>query len=471
MHKAWSDRNLAFSALFLLFACGGESHSVTPTAAKVEASASQESEGKAGAPAPSTSSTRAAGASRPASTSGAPATAQSQGAPNTSQSSKTMKEPGEVASKANGPTLFWLEIGGGTVTRSAADGSGAKVIASGAPLAAPDGVTVDPVGKHFFVLNMGNAIGGANTGSLVRYDLDGSNPQVIMKPGTKVDGITFNTGKQVAIDLQNHKLYLGDREGSKVWRCDYDGGNLEVLVSGHDINQIVGVGADPKARQFYFSDRNGKKLFRANMDMPEGKTHENRDDVELLYVDKRHSCLIMFQAIDAGGKDGTIRAVFEGVNPQGVNVVPFQAPTEEELAHDFLWRVHRHVPRLGQLTIFNRSHYEDVLVVRVHDLVPKERWQKRYRHIRDFEQMLVDEGTTIVKFFLHISKEEQRQRQQERIDNPAKQWKFNRGDLEERRRLRAKAIADGVWPPPGGPEQFTVQRTEIFLPAPFSPLS
>lgn len=154
---------------------------------------------------------------------------------------------------------------------------------------------------------------------------------------------------------------------------------------------------------------------------------------ELLYVDKRHSCLIMFQAIDAGGKDGTIRAVFEGVNPQGVNVVPFQAPTEEELAHDFLWRVHRHVPRLGQLTIFNRSHYEDVLVVRVHDLVPKERWQKRYRHIRDFEQMLVDEGTTIVKFFLHISKEEQRQRQQERIDNPAKQWKFNRGDLEERR--------------------------------------
>ncbi|HET8938582.1 MAG TPA: hypothetical protein VFN67_34290 [Polyangiales bacterium] len=202
-----------------------------------------------------------------------------------------MKEPGQAASEDNAPALFWLEIAGGTVTRAAADGSGAKVIASGAPLAAPDGVTVDPVGKHFFVLNMGNVIGGSNSGSLVRYDLDGSNPEVIMKPGTKVDDITFNTGKQVTIDLQNHKLYLGDREGSKVWRCDYDGSNLEVLVSGHDIDQIVGVGADPKARQFYFSDRNGKKLFRANMDMPAGKTHENRDDVELLYVDKAQSAM------------------------------------------------------------------------------------------------------------------------------------------------------------------------------------
>jgi PPK2 family polyphosphate:nucleotide phosphotransferase len=154
---------------------------------------------------------------------------------------------------------------------------------------------------------------------------------------------------------------------------------------------------------------------------------------EMLYVDGRHNLLVVFQAIDAGGKDGTIRAVFEGVNPQGVNVVPFKAPTGEELAHDFLWRVHQHVPRKGQLTIFNRSHYEDVLVVRVHGLVPKQQWKKRYEHIRNFEQLLIDEGTTIVKFFLHISKDEQRDRQQERIDNPAKRWKFSRGDLEERK--------------------------------------
>jgi DNA-binding beta-propeller fold protein YncE len=199
---------------------------------------------------------------------------------------KPASDPVQLPVDMGTPTLFWLEIGAGTVTKAAADGSGAKVVASGSPLSAPDGVTVDPEGHHFFVLNMGSVIGGGNSGSLVRYDLDGSNPQVIMKPGTKVGDVTFNTGKQVTIDRVNHKLYLGDREGSKVWRCDYDGSNLEVLVSGHDVNQIVGVGADPVARQFYFSDRNGKKLFRAGMDMPAGKTHANRDDVELIYAEK-----------------------------------------------------------------------------------------------------------------------------------------------------------------------------------------
>jgi len=189
------------------------------------------------------------------------------------------------------PTLYWLDIAGGTVTRASADGSNAKVVASGSPLSAPDGVTVDPEGGHFYVLNMGTVIGGGNSGSLVRYDLDGSNPEVIMKPGTQVEGITFNTGKQVNIDRVNHKLYLGDREGSKVWRCDYDGGNLEILVSGHEIRQIVGVAADPIARQFYFSDRNGKKLFRANMDMPAGQTHADRDDVELIYAEKASSAM------------------------------------------------------------------------------------------------------------------------------------------------------------------------------------
>jgi PPK2 family polyphosphate:nucleotide phosphotransferase len=154
---------------------------------------------------------------------------------------------------------------------------------------------------------------------------------------------------------------------------------------------------------------------------------------ETLWADRRHRLLVVLQAMDTGGKDGTIRKVFEGVNPAGVRVATFKAPTASELAHDYLWRVHPHVPGDGEITIFNRSHYEDVLVVRVHDLVPRERWEKRYGHLADFERMLSDEGTTIVKFFLHISKDEQRRRLQARIDDPTKHWKFSLGDLEERR--------------------------------------
>ncbi len=155
---------------------------------------------------------------------------------------------------------------------------------------------------------------------------------------------------------------------------------------------------------------------------------------ERLYAQGEHRLLIVLQATDTGGKDGTIRRVFEGVNPQGVDVASFKKPTPEELAHDYLWRVHKHVPGDGRITIFNRSHYEDVLVVRVHDLVPEERWSKRYEHIRNFEQMLVDEGTTILKFFLHISKDEQKERLEARLENPDKHWKFSLGDLEERKR-------------------------------------
>jgi PPK2 family polyphosphate:nucleotide phosphotransferase len=154
---------------------------------------------------------------------------------------------------------------------------------------------------------------------------------------------------------------------------------------------------------------------------------------ELLYADGRHKLLVVLQGVDTCGKDGTIRAVFDGVNPQGVKVASFKRPTDEELAHDYLWRVHARLPRSGEITIFNRSHYEDVLVVRVHDLVPRDRWAKRYEHIRAFEQMLADEGTTILKFFLHISKDEQRARLQERIDTPSKRWKFSREDLGERK--------------------------------------
>lgn len=154
---------------------------------------------------------------------------------------------------------------------------------------------------------------------------------------------------------------------------------------------------------------------------------------EQLYAEGSHRVLVVLQATDTGGKDSTIKHVFDGVNPQGVKVAPFKKPTEAELAHDYLWRAHAQVPADGQITIFNRSHYEDVLVVRVHDLVEEARWRKRYDHIRCFEQLLVDEGTTIVKFFLHISKAQQAERLQERLDDPQKHWKFATGDLDERK--------------------------------------
>jgi PPK2 family polyphosphate:nucleotide phosphotransferase len=153
---------------------------------------------------------------------------------------------------------------------------------------------------------------------------------------------------------------------------------------------------------------------------------------ERLYAEGRRSVLVVLQAMDAGGKDGTIEHVFRGMNPQGVRVASFKVPTEEELAHDFLWRVHQRVPGHGEIGVFNRSHYEDVLVVRVHGLVPKDVCRARYEHIRAFERSLVDGGTTLVKLFLHISKDEQRQRLQARLDDPAKHWKFRVADLEER---------------------------------------
>ena len=152
-----------------------------------------------------------------------------------------------------------------------------------------------------------------------------------------------------------------------------------------------------------------------------------------LWAESKQRLLVVLQAMDTGGKDGTIRHVFRGANPQGVEVRGFGAPTEEELAHDYLWRIHPHVPGNGAITIFNRSHYEDVLVVRVRALAPEDRWRKRYEHINDFERLLSDEGTTIVKLFLHISAEEQRARLQARLDNPSKRWKFRVGDLEDRK--------------------------------------
>jgi PPK2 family polyphosphate:nucleotide phosphotransferase len=153
----------------------------------------------------------------------------------------------------------------------------------------------------------------------------------------------------------------------------------------------------------------------------------------LLFAEGKHKMLVVLQGMDTSGKDGTIKHVFHTVNPLGVKVANFKRPNDTELAHDYLWRIHEHTPSDGHITIFNRSHYEDVLVVRVHDLVPKKQWRQRYRHLRDFERMLSDEGTVIVKFFLHISKDEQKARLEERLQNPQKQWKFEHGDVDERR--------------------------------------
>jgi PPK2 family polyphosphate:nucleotide phosphotransferase len=162
-----------------------------------------------------------------------------------------------------------------------------------------------------------------------------------------------------------------------------------------------------------------------------------------LWAEHRHAVLLVVQAIDAGGKDGMIRNVLSGTNPAGVQVTSFKQPTEEELDHDFLWRVHAHVPRKGHIGVFNRSHYEDVLVVRVHDLIDKPTWKRRYDQIRSFESHLAAEGTTIVKVFLHISKEEQRERLQARVDSPEGRWKFSLGDLPERALWKDYAAAFG----------------------------
>lgn len=152
-----------------------------------------------------------------------------------------------------------------------------------------------------------------------------------------------------------------------------------------------------------------------------------------LWAEGRQAVLVVLQGIDASGKDGAIKRVMSAFNPQGTNVSSFKVPTPEEAAHDFLWRVHKRVPARGEVGVFNRSHYEEVLIVRVHELVPRAVWSGRYELIRDFEKMLTATGTTIVKFFLHIDRDEQRRRLQERYDNPRKHWKFSMGDLAERK--------------------------------------
>jgi len=155
---------------------------------------------------------------------------------------------------------------------------------------------------------------------------------------------------------------------------------------------------------------------------------------EVLYADSSKSILLIFQAMDAGGKDSTIRHVFGPLNPQGCRVISFKAPTSVELTHDFLWRVHKNLPPKGMIGIFNRSHYEDVLIVRVKNLAPKKTIEKRYNHINNFERMIFDEGVYIIKFYLHISKEYQKKRFERRLARADKHWKFNPDDLKERDR-------------------------------------
>ncbi len=158
-----------------------------------------------------------------------------------------------------------------------------------------------------------------------------------------------------------------------------------------------------------------------------------RDLQDRLWAESKHAVLVVLQGIDAAGKDGTIAKVMDAFDPQGCPVTSFKVPTPEELGHDYLWRVHKATPRKGEIGIFNRSHYEDVLVVRVHDLVPRKVWSKRYDQINDFERTLAESGTTIVKFFLQIDRDEQRQRFEDRRDDPRKRWKFSMGDLAERK--------------------------------------
>lgn len=176
--------------------------------------------------------------------------------------------------------------------------------------------------------------------------------------------------------------------------------------------------------------------------LPKGDELKDKTDKQLdkitrlqsvFYADGRHSLLIVLQGRDASGKDGVVRSVIGACNPAGVDVHSFKVPTPLELGHDYLWRIHNVMPEKGRIGIFNRSHYEDVLVVRVHNIVPKEVWSKRYEQINNFEKMLTENGTVILKFFLHVSHDEQKERLRERIQDQTKNWKFSAGDLDERK--------------------------------------
>lgn len=203
----------------------------------------------------------------------------------------------------------------------------------------------------------------------------------------------------------------------------------------------------PKPDYPHYRVHPGKPLVLADIDPDTTEHYKKQKDVEKelqkqrdrlvdlqrrLYAENKHSLLIVLQAMDTGGKDGTIKSVFQGVNPQGCQVWSFKKPSDEEASHDFLWRYHQRTPQRGMISIFNRSHYEDVLIVRVKNLVPEDVWRKRYHVINEFEQMLTLSNIRVIKFFLHISKDEQKQRLESRLANPNKRWKFSSNDIKER---------------------------------------
>ncbi len=185
-------------------------------------------------------------------------------------------------------------------------------------------------------------------------------------------------------------------------------------------------------------DPDDKTMFTGNKEAAQKAIVKLVDEIEslqeLLWAEHKHKFLVVIQAMDTGGKDGVIRNVFDGVNPLGVRVASFKAPTSLELEHDYLWRIHQQAPGKGEMVIFNRSHYEDVLIVRVRNLAPEAVWRKRYDQINNFEQMLAEEGTKIIKIFLHISRDEQKERLEARLADKTKHWKFNVADLKERER-------------------------------------
>ena len=226
-------------------------------------------------------------------------------------------------------------------------------------------------------------------------------------------------------------------------------GNLQDTGAEKTVPREKFVVEDPPPEPVYTRYRvePGKPLKLSSVDPDESGRYERKKDArkelelqrrrlqdlqEKLYAENKHGLLIVLQAMDTGGKDGTIKHVFEGVNPQGCRVSSFKAPSAEERNHDFLWRYHKSAPAVGRIGIFNRSHYEDVLVVRVKNLVPEEVWRKRYELINNFERGLVLNGITILKFYLHISKGEQKKRLESRLDDPDKRWKFSSNDIKER---------------------------------------
>jgi PPK2 family polyphosphate:nucleotide phosphotransferase len=195
--------------------------------------------------------------------------------------------------------------------------------------------------------------------------------------------------------------------------------------------------AVPPGGRVDLQDENASRTFGWEKDKGVHAFERNRERLadlqHLLYADGRYGVLVVLQATDGGGKDSTVRDVFTSMNPQGVSVTSFKAPTSEELKHDYLWRIHHFVPARGMLGVFNRSHYEDVLVVRVEKLVDEEVWEKRYDHINDFERMLKDNNIVVIKLFLQISKDEQKKRFEERLADPTKHWKFNADDIAKRK--------------------------------------